>query len=131
MSTAAAVLVLTLCLLSAPLLAAPPASQPARAGADNGWDAKFFAYDRSHPVELVVSTPTASQMSFVGRPAVMKAPAINAGDAVRPLVVGPVDVLHVTFKDASGAWVPALLATPSGQAGPFPLVVAIHGLRSN
>jgi dienelactone hydrolase len=37
----------------------------------------------------------------------------------------------VKFRDADGDVVPALLCTPRGKTGPFPVVVAVHGLTSN
>jgi dienelactone hydrolase len=132
MPLATLVLILSLCLLAAPVFSAPPTSQPVRAGVENGWNPTFFEYDRTSPAEFVVATPTAQQVAFAGRPPELKAVAAPAADRQpSPVTVGPVDVLHVTFKNAAGAWVPALLATPAGKAGPFPLVVAIHGLRSN
>jgi len=49
----------------------------------------------------------------------------------KPVKVNNVDILRLRFKDAEGDTVPALLCTPAGKAGPFPLVVAIHGMNSN
>jgi dienelactone hydrolase len=47
------------------------------------------------------------------------------------MTVGPVHVVHLRFRDALGGVVPALLCTPAGKTGPFPLVIAVHGLTSN
>ena len=48
-----------------------------------------------------------------------------------PLTVGPVDVTRLRFKGFEDEIVTALLCTPTGKKGPFPLVVAVHGLGSN
>jgi dienelactone hydrolase len=45
--------------------------------------------------------------------------------------VGPLNIVRLRFTDAEGDVVPALLCTPRGKKGPFPLVVAVHGLTSN
>ena len=98
------------------------------------WDASLFAYERPETLEVQASTPTAAQVSWVGRPPQMKkGAAVKATDAAdpKPRRVGPVDVLHLKFTDADGDVVPALLCTPKGKAGPFPVVVAVHGLTSN
>jgi dienelactone hydrolase len=49
----------------------------------------------------------------------------------KPRAAGPMDVLHLRYVDAAGDVVPALLCTPKGKKGPFPVVVAVHGLGSN
>jgi dienelactone hydrolase len=49
----------------------------------------------------------------------------------KPRAAGDMDVVHVRFADAEGDVVPALLCTPRGKKGPFPVVVALHGLTSH
>jgi dienelactone hydrolase len=49
----------------------------------------------------------------------------------KPRAAGPLDVLHLEYVDAAGDVVPALLCTPKGKKGPFPVVIAVHGLTSN
>ena len=100
----------------------------------DGWDATLFQYDRSEPLVVEVTKPTLRQVSWIGRPPQMAtdAPSPRATEtSVTPRSVGPVDVLHLKFRDVDGDVVPALLATPAGKKGPFPLVVAVHGLTSN
>ncbi len=46
-------------------------------------------------------------------------------------MVGSANVIALRFKDAAGQIVPAILCTPKDKPGPFPLVVAVHGLLSN
>jgi dienelactone hydrolase len=41
------------------------------------------------------------------------------------------NILRLRFRDLEGADVPALLVTPRDRQGPFPVVIALHGLRSN
>ncbi len=41
------------------------------------------------------------------------------------------NVVHLRFRDATGDNVPVVLCTPKDKKGPFPLVVAVHGLTSN
>jgi dienelactone hydrolase len=100
---------------------------------DNGWDRKLFNYVR--PAKLVVeeTTPTDAQVNFWMRPPQASADAPEPKDLgpAKPRAVGNLNVLHLRFKDATGDIVPALLCTPKGQAGPFPLVIATHGLTSN
>jgi dienelactone hydrolase len=40
------------------------------------------------------------------------------------------DVVRLRFTDSDGQIVPVLLCTPHGKTGPFPLVIATHGLGS-
>jgi dienelactone hydrolase len=100
----------------------------------NGWDRKWFEYER--PDELIVraATPSAAQVNYVQRPPQVaeRADALNASSKdARPRAVGPLDVLHLRYVDATGDVVPALLCTPKSKKGPFPVVVAVHGLTSN
>jgi uncharacterized protein len=99
----------------------------------NGWDAKWFAYEK--PAKLVVeeTTPTPNQVNFWQRPrqADRSAPAPRANGPAKPMTVGDVDILHLRFKDAEGNIVPALLCKPARKPGPFPVVIATHGYTSN
>ncbi|CAA9391607.1 MAG: hypothetical protein AVDCRST_MAG64-1224 [uncultured Phycisphaerae bacterium] len=112
--------------------AAGPSTRPA---VRNGWDGKLFDYVR--PDELVVeeSTPTAGQCDWRGRPPQMTAAAATGDVATtglaEPRVVEGMNVTRLRFKDADGDVVPVLLCTPAGKAGPFPVVVAVHGLTSH
>ena len=100
----------------------------------NAWSPKWFEYEK--PLELVVvaSTPTASQVDYTQRPRPVAGRAAglepSTGKA-EARAVGPMDVLHLRFVDAAGDVVPALLCTPKGKKGPFPVVIAVHGLTSN
>lgn len=100
---------------------------------DNGWDANWFSYDR--PARMVVeeTTPTADQVNFFKRPQQTDAdaPPPKASGAAEPLTVGQADIIHLRFVDADGNVVPALLCKPHGKKGPFPVVIATHGLTSN
>jgi dienelactone hydrolase len=110
------------------------ASHAAAAMPNQDWDPGLFAYERPETLAVEVTTPTARQVAWIGRPPEMAAdpPAPKATEGrVKPRTVGPVDVLHLKFRDADGDVVPALLCTPGGKAGPFPVVVAVHGLTSN
>lgn len=115
-------------LLPAALAAESPRSQPA-----NGWDASLFNSDR--PTTLVVqeSTPRDDQVAFLLRPRQLPAnpPLPKATGPASPRVVGPVNIIHLQFQDATGDIVPALLCTPKDLKGPYPLVIAIHGFLSN
>ena len=99
----------------------------------NGWDSRWFDYPK--PDELVVSaaTPTATQVDYTQRPrpVVASAPALEPSDHAEPRAAGPMDMLHLRYIDAAGDVVPALLCTPKGKQGPFPVVIAVHGLTSN
>lgn len=121
---------MTLCTVASVLKAAPAASDKA---SGNGWDGKLFDYQR--PAKLIVqeSTPTADQIAFFVRPERLKAGEPDPADAgpAKPREAGPFDILRLTFKDIDGDIVPALLCTPKGKKGPFPVVVAVHGLTSD
>ncbi|HEY8667947.1 MAG TPA: alpha/beta fold hydrolase [Tepidisphaeraceae bacterium] len=124
----AAVLALALCI--APAFSAST-TQPVAA---SEWSAKFFAYDA--PKELIVeqATPTPEQVEWRARPRQLEKDAAEPAKtkvAAKPRALGALDIIHIRFKDARGEVVPALLCTPRGMAGPFPLVVAVHGLTSN
>jgi dienelactone hydrolase len=122
-------LVVTLALMT--LIAwSPPIAGAANA---DGWDPTLFSYDREKLV-VEVTTPTAAQVAWLARPARLKIAADDLKETtsdVKPRTVGPVDILHLKFRDSDGEVVPALLATPRGKPGPFPVVIAVHGLTSN
>jgi dienelactone hydrolase len=106
-----------------------------QASVRNGWDPKWFDYDRPDRLDVAASTPTPAQVDFTRRPPQLKvAPdeiLTPPAKTAPPRVVGPLDVTHLRFRDASGEVVPALLCTPKGGNGPFPVVIAVHGLGSN
>jgi dienelactone hydrolase len=99
------------------------------------WDSKWFSYEGADELVVEVATPTAAQVDYTQRPPQVR----DVADAVRssqnadakPRAVGPLDVLHLRYVDAAGDVVPALLCTPKGKKGPFPVVIAVHGLTSN
>ena len=100
----------------------------------NGWDPTWFQYVRPEEMVVVASTPTAAQVDFTQRPrpVVERAASLKAsGEDAKPRAAGLMDVLHLRYVDAQGEVVPALLCTPKGKKGPFPVVVAVHGLTSN
>lgn len=116
-----------------------PATRPSitdkadKAEGSNGWTAKPFDYRRPDKLVVEQSTPTAAQVSWVGRPprlGIHPADPVATGPA-KPRTEGPMDVVRLTFKDVEGEVVPALLCTPRNQKGPFPVVIAVHGLTSN
>ena len=122
-------------LLVVVLMSSMPSFAREGAGLKNGWDASWFEYGRPQPLVVEESTPTGAQVAFAGRPPqvnvgpgeALKAPAKPAA----PRTVGPLDVVHLRFRDADGDVVTALLCTPKGRRGPFPVVIATHGLGSN
>jgi fermentation-respiration switch protein FrsA (DUF1100 family) len=100
----------------------------------NGWDRHYFEYKRPQKLIVEESTPTEAQLNFWMRPPQVEgpdAPEPTATGPAQPVIVGGVKVVHLRFKDALGGTVPALLSLPAGKKGPFPLVIAIHGLTSN
>ncbi len=118
-------------LFSAPVGSAQSASS--RPSAD-GWDPTWFDYDQSLALVVEEATPTAAQIDFKARPPQVPAnePTPRRSErAAAPLAVGPLNIVHLRFTDADGEIVPALLCTPRNRKGPFPLVVAVHGLTSN
>lgn len=100
---------------------------------DDLWAARWFAYDR--PARMIVeeTTPTADQVDFFKRPrqADPDAPQPRESGAAEPLTVGEADIIHLRFVDTDGNVVPALLCKPHRLKGPFPIVIATHGLTSN
>ena len=120
----------TLGLLS-PSIAGTPTTQ--RAPTANGWNASAFDYARSDDLVIERTTPNGAQVNFNSRPP-QKAeePAtLDTTASGKPVTVGPVDVTRLRFKGFEDEMVTALLCTPKGKAGPFPLVIAVHGLGSN
>jgi len=105
------------------------------AAVSNGWESKWFDYDRPERLVVEESTPTAAQVDYSRRPPRRKVsadePLTSSVKPARPLAVGPLDIVHLRFRDAGGDVVPALLCTPRGKKGPFPVVIGVHGLTSN
>jgi fermentation-respiration switch protein FrsA (DUF1100 family) len=97
------------------------------------WDRAFFDYKKS-PLIVEETTPTAAQVNWRGRPpqlpANLPAPKLSANPAKR-WRNGSLDVVRLRFRDLDDADVPALLVTPAGKKGPFPVAIALHGLNSN
>jgi dienelactone hydrolase len=123
------------CLLSAllaPRVSAADAAATRPANLDNGWDSRIFRYERAKSLPVEESTPTPQQVDFRDRPPVgAAAAAAPVTTQATPCSVGPVNILRLRFRDAQGDDVPVLLCKPSGKPGPFPLVIAIHGVCSN
>ena len=118
------------CAGSTPAAEAAREKKPVR----NGWDRKWFEYDRADEPVVRAATPTAEQVDYVHRPRQVEEKALApkaSNEAVKPRTMGPMEVVHLRYRDAAGEMVPALLCTPKGQKGPFPVVVAVHGLTSN
>ena len=94
----------------------------------------YFSYDKPEQIAVEETTPTPDQVNFRGRPRQL---ADDAADIVatekpaKPKKIDEIDIRRLRFKDADGDVVTALLCTPAGKAGPFPLAVAVHGLNSN
>jgi dienelactone hydrolase len=99
----------------------------------NGWDAKWFGYERPGRLLVEETTPTLEQVNFLKRPRQMEPEADDpkTSGPAKPLTVGHFDIVRLRFKDADGNIVPALLCKPHGKPGPFPVVIATHGYTSN
>ncbi|HEX8911153.1 MAG TPA: hypothetical protein VF796_02255, partial [Humisphaera sp.] len=102
----------------------------------NGWNRSLFDYARPDKLAVEESTPSAAQVNWAGRPPQLpggRAAGAVAGAeaAAAPRVVEAMNVVRLRFTDADGDVVPVLLCTPAGRAGPFPVVVAVHGLGSH
>lgn len=121
---------MTTLLSAAAARGAAPATQPAA----NLWNAKLFGYEKPARRVIEEATPTLDQLNFYHRPHQMPANApdpVAPTGPVQPVTIRGVSIIHLRFKDAEGEIVPALLCTPADKPGPFPVVVAVHGLRSN
>jgi fermentation-respiration switch protein FrsA (DUF1100 family) len=126
----------TVAAFSAPVFAEPATratTHPSGGDSGNGWDASWFNYKHG---KLVVeeTTPTPGQVNWRQPPAKLPAgaaaPVAPAG-VVKALAYEHMNLTHLRFRDAEGADVPALLVTPRDRQGPFPVVIALHGLRSH
>src|SRR5688572_19087759 len=115
--------------------AAPATSQPTtNPDSGNGWDARWFAYEPAQDLVVELSTPTRSQVSGHARPPRVRADApepVAARGRVKPVTIDGIDIVHVRFRGRGGDVVPALLCTPSKMKGPFPVVIAVHGMGSH
>jgi dienelactone hydrolase len=127
----------TLLLLGGATLAfADPIARPAAAPGEtgNGWDPSYFNYKK--PTTLVVeeTTPTRAQVDWQRQPpklpADLKAPVASPTPA-KPFTHENLNLVRLRFRDLDGADVPALLCTPRDRKGPFPVVIALHGLGSH
>jgi dienelactone hydrolase len=119
--------------LATGLAYAQPATRPVDPQVTtNGWDASWFSYK---PAKLVVeeTTPTRAQVDWQHHPPKLPPntlPPVAATGPVKPYVYESLSITRLRFRDAQNADVPALLVTPRGKKGPFPVVLALHGLRS-
>src|SRR5690606_16575226 len=78
-------LAMALLVVAPTALADPPATQPTSQPRSNGWDPSLLFYQRSAPIAVEETTPTADQINFRHRPVVM------AADAPEPVPTqGPV-----------------------------------------
>lgn len=125
-------LILAALLLMGPAAPAQvPATQPQPA--PGGWSAAAFAYERTGPLLYEETAPNPRQVNFRARPAILADDAIHptTGDAaIESVTIGPLEITHLKFRSVNGDIVTALLGTPRGKEGPFPLVIAIHGVGS-
>jgi dienelactone hydrolase len=131
----------------AAVTATAAASSTSAAAGTAAWSSKAFEYERPASQAVEELTPTAGQVGAFLRPAqtsadapAPKATGLRSGEAglrpgeagpAAPRVVGAFNVVHLRFRDVSGEDVPVLLCTPKDSKGPFPLVIAVHGLTSN
>jgi dienelactone hydrolase len=120
---------------SANSFAASAGKNAGNTAVSNRWDSTWFDYERPDRLIVEESTPTAAQVDYTRRPPQRDVSADEkltaSAKPARPRAVGPLDVVHLRFRDAGGDVVPALLCTPRGKQGPFPVVIAVHGLTSN
>ena len=95
----------------------------------------YFQYERPKKIVVEETTPTLDQINFRSRPRQLReadvAELVATDTPAKPKTVGQLDIRRLLFKDADGDVVTALLCTPSGKTGPFPLAIAVHGLNSN
>ena len=119
--------------LTTPALAAGPAATPTtrRTTAPSLFNPSLFAYDKPAALTVECTTPTQDQIDYRHRPAIDRSPLHPTDTTAAPVTVQGIDLVHYRFTDATGDSVPVLLATPSGKSGPFPVVVAVHGLGSS
>jgi len=104
------------------------------APAGNPWDASAFSYTRTHPLVIEETTPTPAQVDYRKQPPKLPAntPApVATRKPAKPYTTDTLNIVRLRFRDLEGADVPALLVTPRGRQGPFPVVIALHGLHSN
>ncbi len=114
--------------------AAGPASNAAADSTPNDlWDGALYSFKRPEKLVVEESTPTAAQASWMDWPERLPASPPDPVDrgSAKSVEVGPLDVVRLTFRDADGEVVPALLCRPHGSLGRLPVVIAVHGLTSN
>src|SRR5688572_28941516 len=82
----------------------------------NGWDAKWFDYDRPGTLAVAETTPTPRQLHLARRPpqvTIRPTDPLHASvDPAPPRTLCAMNVVHLRFRDAEGDVVPALLWTP-------------------
>jgi dienelactone hydrolase len=119
--------------LAGTLLFAEPVT-PAVESPGNGWDAAAFSYKKSTPLAVEETTPTRAQVDWQHQPPklpVTTAAPVATTTPAAPFSTDGLNIVRLRFRDLEGADVPALLVTPKDRRGPFPVVIALHGLRSN
>lgn len=118
-------------LMTCLLLPGTAVAAPDRAAVDNGWDARVFAYRRPERLEFQETTPVFDQINIAKRPRPAADKFVPTTRPAKPLVIENMKVVHLSFRDVDGDLVTALLCTPAKGDGPFPVVVATHGIYSN
>jgi dienelactone hydrolase len=96
------------------------------------------AFNRTHPTGVLWKTPTVQQLNTFARSPATR-PSLDRAlplpfttrDLPAPRRWVKADARWFAFKDDFDDIVPGLLLTPAGKAGPFPLVIATHGLFSH
>jgi dienelactone hydrolase len=109
--------------------AAGPATTRAPA-IENGWDRHWFDYE-AKPLIVEETTPTPDQVDFGNRPSIRSDLPAPIAQLATARTVGVMEMLHLRFHDSHGEDVPVLLCKPLGKTGPFPVVIAVHGVCSN
>ncbi len=123
-------------LVGAAAFAQTPATLPTTnpAPKSNGWDPSPLTYEHCDHLVVEQTTPTPAQINFRLRPPQMPADSpdpVQTTSPPPPAVVDKIAFTHLRFRSSTGQIIPALLAKPADQPGPFPLVIAVHGMRSN
>jgi dienelactone hydrolase len=97
------------------------------------WSAAWFAYEVPADLVVVESRPSPRQLNVRQRPDPLPVdqPLVPSKHPVKPVTTAGMQVIHLKFRNTAGQIVPALLCTPLDRDGPYPLVVAVHGLGSN
>ena len=83
----------------------------------NGWDSRWFDYDRPDGLVVVAETPTAAQVDYTQRPRPVsdRAASLKPSKDAQPRAAGPLDIVHLHSSTPPATSCPRCSAPPKAR----------------